>query len=271
MMYSFHSENHKGKLRTNNEDYFLNSEIEGGHIFVICDGMGGHNGGEIASKIAANALVDFFKSSKIDNIPFQFNMALAETHRVILSEANKSTSLKGMGTTLVAIIIYNQKCYLAHIGDSRAYAIFDDQMISLTKDHSLVQHLIDAGELTEKEAQSHPRRNVITKALGTSFDSKDDYFDGEISLPENSYLLLCTDGLNGMINDQEILEAFTLKDPERIAESLIQKALEAGGNDNITVSVLKVESSNSNGFSHNTKFQSKPKKHGILKFINRLK
>ena len=110
MRYSFYSASYIGKIRTNNEDYFLTEEIESGHILVVCDGMGGHNGGEIASKIATNVFVDFFKSSKIDNIPFQFNMALAEAHRVILSEANKSTSLKGMGTTLVAIIIYNQKC-----------------------------------------------------------------------------------------------------------------------------------------------------------------
>jgi len=267
MRYLFHSATHIGKVKENNEDFFLNAEIEEGHVFVVCDGMGGHNGGEIAARIAAQSVIEFFSNNEISDIPKSLNSALTIANKSILSEASKYPALQGMGTTLVVIIISNLKSYLAHIGDSRAYAIFNNEIIPLTKDHSLVVGLIDSGEITEIEALTHPRRNLITKALGNSFDPKYDYFDGEISLPENSYLLLCTDGLNGMINEQEILETFSFKDPKRICELLIQKALDSGGGDNITVSVLRVDSSDDKSFAYKSDVKPKRRKNGLLNLL----
>jgi protein phosphatase len=249
MKYSFYSASNIGKIRKINQDFFLNSEVNGGHVFVLCDGMGGHLGGEVASQIAAKSVVDFIKSAKTDEIQSLMNEAFYFAHQNIINESKKDISLNGMGTTICSVIAYNEKFLFGHVGDSRIYSVFDKKINCLTKDHSLVQKLIDSGELSEQNASHHPMRNIITSALGTSFDSSKNYCDGVLFLPKDAYLLICSDGLNGMISDSDILSTFSFGDPETIANTLVGKALDAGGNDNITVSVIKVNESSNEDYS----------------------
>ena len=156
-----------------------------------------------------------------------------------------------MGTTIVVVVAFNNLFYLGHIGDSRIYSYHNKTLKCLTKDHSLVQQLIESGELSLEDAKKHPMRNVITRAVGTSFDPDEDYFDGVLQLPENAYLLMCSDGLNGMITEKQMTSAFSMNEPENISHSLVDMAINAGGLDNITVSVVKVKECNKMVYSFN--------------------
>jgi protein phosphatase len=250
-----------------NEDFFLNAKLDKGHIFIICDGLGGHNAGEVASQIAAETVVDYFKFSCTEDIQSSLNISLVLAQQNILKEVRKKTCLNGMGTTIVVVIAKKDEFFVGHVGDSRIYAVINDTIQCLTNDHSLIQQLIDSGELSEEKAHLHPLRNVITHALGTSFDSKKNYFDGVLSLPKNSFLLLCSDGLNRMINNNEILSSFSLKEPCKIANDLVNKAIKKGGLDNVTVSVVRVDESNFSHFKFRLNKELKEKK----SLINRLK
>jgi len=243
-----------GIKRTNNEDSFL--VLDGKNIFAVADGMGGHSSGEIASRIAVETISEFFSKNDIsedstwpyaydDNISFEGNKlktAVAVANEKIQEYASEHPESRGMGTTVVAVQVIDSRLVLCHVGDSRCYLFRDGKLGALTSDHSWVNEQVKLGLLSEEEAQRHPFRNVITKALGTKGEATAEI--NETTNREGDLLLLCTDGLNSMISDDEIAGIIS-KDSslEEKAKSLIEAANNNGGEDNITLVLVKIASS----------------------------
>jgi serine/threonine protein phosphatase PrpC len=229
-----------GKVRKSNQDCFINETINDLNAFVLCDGMGGKNGGDIASKIAVDSIISFISKNQKINFKDLINSSFQYANSNILKEAGKNSLHEGMGTTAVLVISSQNQFHFGHVGDSRIYYIEESKIEQITKDHSLIQHLLDSGEITIEMAANHPMRNIITHALGSSLDINFNYYVTSFFPVSNSYILLCSDGLNSMISDSEIVSSFSCVEPEEIANNLIEKALDAGGKDNVTVTVIRV-------------------------------
>lgn len=231
-----------GKVRSNNEDYYDNFSSEFGEVFIVCDGMGGHSGGEIASQLATNAIKNRILNNprKLTNPPDIIYEAIGVANKVIIDKSSEDPSLKGMGTTVVILILKDDFAYYGHVGDSRLYLSRGNIFTSLTKDHSFVQHLVDKGLITPKEAETHPRRNEITKALGISENLYPDIRQNGLKIYKGDKFLLCTDGLNTMLSDEEIAEVLRENDIDEAAEILIQRANDYGGKDNITLQIVEI-------------------------------
>lgn len=222
-----------GLMRTHNED----SCCTGENFAVVADGMGGHNKGEVASSMVVETLCEDFKKSgkKLSSV---LKKAIVDANRKVYAKSVSSKEFSGMGTTVVACIWDDKKIALGHIGDSRCYKIDDLGIHCLTKDHTLVQKLLDEGKLTSKEAESYPDKHVITRAVGTDPNEEPDII--ELDRKENQYLILCSDGLTGSVSDDLILSCVEQEeDAEKIAEKLIDLANAGGGADNITVVVIR--------------------------------
>lgn len=227
----------KGLVRENNEDSFYVDDKKG--IFIVADGMGGHNAGEVASQMAVETIKECFDK----NTAFVYNdysklieKAIKEANTAIYKKANQNEALQGMGTTIVFALIKEDKLYLAHVGDSRAYMLTKKGLKQLTEDHSLVNDLIKQGKLSAEEAHFHPMRHVITRALGVKNEVEVDVN----TIPyKGGLILLCTDGLTDMLEDKEIEEIVkNTPEPQKACELLIGKANERGGRDNVTVVVV---------------------------------
>lgn len=240
-----------GIKRTNNEDSFLVMEAK--NLYAVADGMGGHSSGEIASRIAVETISDFFRTSEIsedstwpyaydDNISFEGNKlktAVAVANEKIQEYAAQHPESRGMGTTVVAVLVLDSRLILCHVGDSRCYLLRDGRFSLVTSDHSWVNEQVKLGFLTEEEAQKHPFRNVITKALGTKGEATAEI--NETVGKKGDMLLLCTDGLNSMVTDDEIAGIVSAEDGlEDKAKKLIEAANSKGGEDNITLVLLKI-------------------------------
>ncbi len=231
---------HSGMVRGNNEDaYGIFPDLS---LYVIADGLGGHAGGEVASRLAVEVLKDSIisnyniireKKSNIINA-----IKLANTR--IIQEAAKDINLEGMGTTIVVVQVEHDRAIVAHVGDSRAYLIREDVITQVTKDHTVTEEYIRAGLLTKEEALYNPYRHVLSRALGTSADAVVEVSDIQLRLGDT--LLLCTDGLTNVLTDKEILSAIVgfRPSPEKITEQLINLANRNGGIDNITVIAICV-------------------------------
>lgn len=229
-----------GRQRQNNEDnYFVyqNEKLFGG---MVADGMGGHNAGEVASKMA----VDLIKHYIICNYdPSMDYMEITEMIRTAFQIANReiyrgsqTEEHKGMGTTATLALVYDKKLIISHIGDSRCYAFSDGTIKQLTNDHSFVGELLRSGQITEHDAQNHPNKNMITRALGVEAFAKADI---NISAYNGETVLLCSDGLTNMISDRQIAEILmTSNNPDSAIHKMIELANKKGGNDNITVVVF---------------------------------
>ncbi len=232
-----------GKVRSNNEDYLGYFQTPNGYLFVLCDGMGGHQAGEKASQLAVETLREFFNKKFYSNAQEALWQAIVEANKVIFSTSQKFSEYAGMGTTLVAVLIRDNQVFYAHVGDSRLY-YFEQATQTLhriTKDHSFVQELVDRGIIKEEEAEKHPRKNEILRALGVHKDLIPEVGTLPILPADNDLLLLCSDGLNGMISDFEIAKIITdttLTILQR-TQKLIEKANEAGGTDNVTVQLIR--------------------------------
>ncbi|NLW24649.1 MAG: Stp1/IreP family PP2C-type Ser/Thr phosphatase [Clostridia bacterium] len=229
-----------GLVRKANEDKFLADKKRG--LFIVADGMGGHEAGELASSLAIKTLDEFLTLETITNNDGQvLKDAVEIANRVIYNEAKSKSMCKGMGTTITAAIFKDYKLYIAHIGDSRAYLIRDGNIRLLTKDHSLVGELIRQGELTPQEAENHPHRNILTRALGTEPVVEIDLL--EMVIQPGDILLLCTDGLSNFVNDQEILTEVVNNgnNLKNTVNNLVQLALKRGGLDNITVVLVSYD------------------------------
>ena len=231
-----------GMVRSSNQDFYLTGEISNSVSWaVVCDGMGGANGGNIASETAAKTVSDQIKMSyrnemSSNSIKYLLMSAITAANSDVYDMAMKDESLSGMGTTVVAAIVINGMAYIAHAGDSRAYVIGDNSITQVTRDHSIVQSMIENGEITEEEAKTHPNRNVITRALGVTEKIDIDY--NEIQLDTDQSLLICTDGLTNFVENKQILEIIGNNKFYEYPEKLIEKANENGGGDNITVVMM---------------------------------
>ncbi len=218
-----------GQVREGNEDSYLADEP----LFAVADGMGGHRGGEVASRLALEVLEHMFRQGRGGGLAEQ----VQEANRAVFERSMLDRAVAGMGTTLTAAVVEGDRLRLAHVGDSRAYLLRDGELRLLTEDHTLVHRMVDEGEITEREAETHPYRSVLTRALGV--DPRVEVDEGLVEVREGDRVLLCTDGLTGMVTEaqiQAILEE--AKDPDDAASRLIRAANRAGGIDNITVVVL---------------------------------
>lgn len=228
-----------GKVRTNNQDYFLAGELNNGVTWaIVCDGMGGAMGGNVASetavRIISEKLISGYHEGMNDNsVKLLMMSAIEAANASVYSKSTNDESLKGMGTTVVAAIINQDTVYLAHVGDSRIYIISSDSIIQMTTDHSVVQMMIENGEITPEEAKTHPKKNVITRALGVEESIRIDY--SQEIFNENDILLLCSDGLTNYVSDEEIKKICLENDRFLLADKLVDAANEKGGGDNITV------------------------------------
>ena len=236
-----------GRKREHNEDSFHVNEKYG--LFTIADGMGGHAAGEVASRIAVDVINEFMELSGNDSDitwPFEYDDSISlEENRIftaikmannkIFEVIRERKELEGMGTTLVILLVQDDKCYIGHVGDSRAYLVRDGQIRQVTSDHSWVNEQMKLGVLTRAEAATHPYRNVVTRALGGRDIIKADVTCQK--LEPGDKLLLCSDGLNSMLDDEQIRDVVveSKDDLEAGCKSLVAAANEAGGDDNITV------------------------------------
>ena len=223
---------HVGIVRALNEDSLLALPP----LYAVADGLGGHQSGDVASQIAVNTLRDT-APKQLD--PVALARAVQAANHAVIAGIKKGAGREGMGTTMTAAMIKDGKAVFAQVGDSRAYLLRNRSLSQVTEDHSVVAAMMRSGHLTAAEARSHPQRSVITRALGSDPNLNVDTY--EIPVLRGDRLLICTDGLTSMIEDAQIEEILTGSlDPNRAAEQLIQAALDAGGNDNISVIVVDV-------------------------------
>lgn len=232
----------RGQERQRNEDNFFAASTSETALLVVADGMGGHQAGDVASSLAVQAAERYWAGLEAGALalPGKARLVLEqfmrEANDLIYREAAKSSKQRGMGTTLTAALLCGPRLTIGHIGDSRAYLVREGRITLLTRDHSLVEELVDSGQVSPEEARSHPQRHILTRALGTDPQPLIDFMEWD--LPPGSLILLCTDGLTGLLNDEEILAACAVhKDARRLVEALVALANERGGIDNITVVV----------------------------------
>ncbi len=232
----------KGLERPRNEDSCFVKTDSDNALLAVADGMGGHRAGNVASDLAI-AIAEHFWAGFDRSSPLSAEKArsmvrslVLEANEQVMAEADNISERRGMGTTFTVGLVCGNRLTIGHIGDSRAYLINDGQIKLLTRDHSLVEQLIDSGQVKPEEAKSHPQRHILTRALGIGPDPQVDIEDLEIE--PGSALLFCTDGLTNMVGDEEILAAASKQsDPQLLAEALIELANSRGGFDNITVVV----------------------------------
>lgn len=230
-----------GKRRSANQDYVYASDQPVGNLpnlMIVADGMGGHNAGDLASRYTVESMLEYIKTaSEKRPIPL-ISAAIHHANELVIEKARSDKKLEGMGTTVVAAAVKDGYLYVANVGDSRLYLI-DQEIEQITRDHSLVEEMIRVGELQRKDARSHPDRNVITRAIGVRTPVRIDFFD--VKLEEGDRILLCSDGLTTMVEDEEILHIVKKSSsPKEAAQRLVTEANKNGGKDNISVIVAEV-------------------------------
>ena len=231
-----------GKERKINQDFCLVS-TEKPQLFVLCDGMGGHQSGDVASQTAAESIRTYLRmqstldldAGKAERI---LKNAVSYANNVVYTRATESEDLAGMGTTADVCLLDFDTLYIAHVGDSRVYLLREGKLEKLTRDHSLVEELLESGAITAAEAEKHPHKNVITRAIGTNRSVVPDFI--EKKLEKGDILLLCSDGLSNMLADTEIKNILiSSENLDEVSQNLIDRANQNGGKDNITAIVMK--------------------------------
>ncbi len=224
-----------GKNRHTNQDYYYVSTEPVGNlpnVFIVADGMGGHKAGDVASREAVDIIVKDMETSNLKDPVSIMESAIDKANNKLMVLADEKPEFEGMGTTLVMVTIFDDVMYIANIGDSRLYVI-GDEIRQITRDHSFVEAMVSLGKIDKKSAKNHEKKNVLTRALGVEKGTVADFF--EIKCDKESRVLMCTDGLTNMVDDDEI--RFIVKETEQIKDAvdkLIEKANENGGMDNIT-------------------------------------
>ena len=232
----------KGHVRDSNQDAYAVGEFSYEVVWaVVCDGMGGAAGGNIASALAVKVISDkinvsYREQMRDSSIKNMLDSALNAANVEVFDMSESKHELKGMGTTVVCAIVKDGQAYIAHAGDSRAYILKNGKIFQITTDHSIVQDLLDKGKITSEQALNHPNKNIITRAVGVDKNIEIDF--DQIDLDDDTTLLLCTDGLSNYVSDSEILEITSDKKLYAFADRLVNKANENGGGDNITVVVI---------------------------------
>ena len=235
----------KGMVRANNQDSYATGELPGNVAWaVVCDGMGGAAGGNVASATAvkriSETIATCFHADMSDLSVRNLLMSAVESANAeVYEKAQENETLRGMGTTVVAVIAVLNRLYIVSVGDSRVYLI-SDELRQITTDHSLVQTMVDRGELTKEEAAVHPKKNVITRALGVEPDVRVDFFQ-EAWNPETDLVLLCTDGLTNFVGEDELMRIAAGADKYEIANQMVDAANANGGGDNVTVVTVSNE------------------------------
>lgn len=229
----------KGSKRNNNQDciFFCDTPIgKLPNLYIVADGMGGHRAGDKASRMAIDITREFVENSTLENPIAILKRAMIYANNEIYKASSHDPELSGMGTTMVAAVIVDEKLYVANVGDSRLYIVGDD-IVQITMDHSLVEELIRNGELERKKGRNHPEKNIITRAMGSKDEVVPDFF--EIDLKPDDKILMCSDGLSNMVEDDEIkdiiVERFDLED---MTQALVDRANYYGGSDNISVVII---------------------------------
>jgi PPM family protein phosphatase len=229
---------HTGRVRQGNEDAFLCDDAAG--VFVVCDGMGGAAAGEVASHLAAQNLASSLAGGPLSEA--RMVEAVAAANRAVFQKANSDRRLEGMGTTLVTLALNGQHAWIAHVGDSRCYVWRESQLERLTMDHSLVEEQIRLGQITRSQAERSPFQHVITRAIGTTAEAIPDV--RRVELHAGDVFLLMSDGLTRELSDEAIATALGRATTEQeAAEALVHGANSAGGRDNITCVLVRIESS----------------------------
>ncbi len=231
-----------GSKRAVNQDYMYCSENSVGsfhNLFIVADGMGGHKAGDYASKLCVEQMVQSIEKSEHKTPVSLFEEAVDAANGAVYSESQEHEEYEGMGTTLVACTMQEDTLYVANIGDSRLYLLRDDDIMQITEDHSLVEEMVKQGNITESEARVHPQKNIITRAVGIDQAVQADFF--EVEIYPDDIIMLCSDGLSNMIEDEDmeyiVKHSKSLQDA---GETLVARANENGGSDNITVVLAKV-------------------------------
>jgi len=246
-----YGESDVGKVRNANEDSFLidNERM----LYIVADGMGGHQGGGYASSHAVKGICEQTKilersqdstqpvAETDGKTPSQIRLgkAMIATNQSLYQKAQEDTSLRGMGTTLTALQLDSQYANVAHVGDSRLYVLREGHLAQMTRDHSWVQEQVDAGVLSAAEAEHHPLKNIITRSMGHDPELRVDL--AKVEYKPGDKFLLCSDGLTNMVDDQSIQRVMAENPPEPAVKKLVQMALDAGGQDNVTVLIVEIE------------------------------
>ena len=233
-----------GKKRAENQDCFGYKELDGMTLLAVCDGMGGANGGSIASRLALDSFLEICENDLKKNmtdiqIRSVLSLAVTEANSSVFKASKQNKALEGMGTTLISALITENGIFIINVGDSRAYTVVSGNFEQVSHDHSYVQLLIDMGNITPEEAENHPEKHAITRAVGVGESVKADIDKLESDTP--SYILLCSDGLTGMVKHNAIkdvlVSSVSLQDK---ADKLVDLANENGGEDNITVLIAEL-------------------------------
>ncbi len=229
----------KGKVRESNQDAYAVGEFPDEVAWaVVCDGMGGVAGGNIASSLAVKVISDKINASYRENmrpasIKNMLDSAVVAANIEVYDMAYSKAELQGMGTTVVCVVVKDDCAYIAHAGDSRVYVYDGEKLTQVTTDHSVVQNLIDQGKITKEEAEHHPNKNLITRALGVEKNIDIDF--DEVYLADNETLIICTDGLSNYVSDDEMINEVSDGRYYAFADRLVKRANDNGGGDNVTV------------------------------------
>jgi PPM family protein phosphatase len=243
-----------GNIRTNNEDNALFFRIadekivlEKGYLLIVADGMGGHQAGEVASNMATEIISkEYFRQNNNSAVEKNITMAFSLANKKIFELSGHNKSYQGMGTTCTALVVIDQSVYYGHVGDSRAYVLKNKLLSRITEDQTYVQELVNNGNLTVEEAEVHPKRNILTNAMGTKQDLRIETGKCDFLFEQGDKLLLCSDGLYDYLKDEELSDILSNKSLQDAADCMIAEAKKRGGHDNITVvlaekTVLKKE------------------------------
>jgi len=229
-----------GRIRSDNEDYYTVKKIgQEETLFIVADGMGGHQAGDVASSLGTTSFAKQYKKLRAGetSIPKSLKIALEKANNSILDKATKEPDKKGMGTTFSAFVVEGKKGYIIHIGDSRIYQIRNNKIKQLTIDHTFVEKMVQNGKITRKEARNHPHRNILYYSLGAR-EVLEPHIINEFEIYDGDSFLMCSDGLSTMVEDSVLKDYCLLYPPEKAVEELINLANKNGGSDNITVQVL---------------------------------
>lgn len=242
MKVKYYGKSDIGKVRSTNEDYFINEKLDKNeYIFVVADGMGGHNAGGIASELGTLTFINQYKyqrkkkKSIIDSMSFSIKKANETIYKKALSDPKKS----GMGTTFSACVISNMKAYIIHVGDSRIYLIRDNDMKRVTTDHTFVEKMLEQGKITDQEALHHPQKNILYMSLGVQKNLEPEIID-DFNIKDDDVIVMCSDGLVNTVTINQMKKFSLIYNPQESVEKLIKLANKNGGTDNITVQVIRI-------------------------------
>lgn len=237
-----------GRVRSANEDFCGYQSTPNGELFVVCDGMGGHVGGAEASKTAVSYIIKTLAETKYEDIPLALKKALTDANAAVYEKGRQNPSLSGMGTTACVLMVWDGKAWISHVGDSRIYLFTarDKVLHRITKDHSYVQSLVDMGQLDDRDAETHPRKNVILKALGIKENLSVETVQMPVLPSDGDMFLICSDGLSGMVDDDRIECILADNDVIEVAlQTLMDEANAPGrGTDNITAQLIRIKGVN---------------------------